>query len=140
MNKKLLIGIIVVIVGLVIATAILGNPVKAMAVIEVTLMGVWIYLVWMVRKKKINLFHDQVEPKLAERRLKILKAFLLVAGISFAVLIVLMVGVVLYNAVYGMSEIADAVAHYIGFSSLGVFDVATIGGLVIFLKGRRKTT
>jgi len=81
-----------------------------------------------------------MEPKLAERRLKILKAFLLVAGISFAVLIVLMVGVVLYNAVYGMSEIADAVAHYIGFSSLGVFDVATIGGLVIFLKGRRKTT
>ncbi|GAH67667.1 unnamed protein product, partial [marine sediment metagenome] len=49
-------------------------------------------------------------------------------------------GVVLYNAVYGMSEIADAVAHYIGFSSLGVFDVATIGGLAIFLKGRRKTS
>jgi len=104
------------------------------------LIVVWIYLVWMVRKKKTKIFHDQMEPKLAERRLKILKAFLLVAGISFAVLIVLMVGVVLYNAVCGMSEIADAVAHYIGFSSLGVFDVATIGGLVIFLRGQRKTT
>ena len=127
MNKKLLIGIIVVIVGLVIAAAFF--PFSA----------VWIYLVWMVWKKKTNIFHDQMEPKLAERRLKILKAFLLVARISLAVLIVLMVGVVLYNAVYGMSEIADAVAHYIGFSSLGVFDVATIGGLVIFLKGRRKT-
>ena len=140
MNKKLLIGIIVVIVGLVIATAISRNPMWAMNLLEVTLVGVWIYLVWMVRKKKTNIFHDQMEPKLAERRLKILKAFLLVAGISLAVLIVLMVGIVLYNAVYGMTEIADAVAHYIGFSSLGLFVIATIGGLVIFLKGRRKTT
>ncbi len=108
--------------------------------IWVILLAVWIYLVWMVRKKKTKIFHDQMEPKLAERRLKMLKAFLLVAGISFAVLIVLMVGVVLYNEVYGMSEIAEAVAQYIGFSSLGVFVIATIGGLVIFLKGRRKTT
>ena len=37
------------------------------------LIVVWVYLVWMVRKKKANLFHDQVEPKTAERRLKILK-------------------------------------------------------------------
>jgi len=132
MNKKLLIGTIVV---LGIAAAIF-RPM----LIGVALIVAWIYLAFMVRKKKTKIFHDQMEPKLAERRLKILKAFLLVAGISFAVLIVLMVGVVLYNAVYGMSEIADAVAHYIGFSSLGVFDVATIGGLVIFLKGRRKTT
>ena len=128
MNKKLLIRIIVVIVVFVIAAAFF--PFSA----------VWIYLVWMVRKKKTNIFRDQMEPKLAERRLKILKAFLLVAGISLAVLIVLMVGIVLYNAVYGMTEIADAVAHYIGFSSLGLFVIATIGGLVIFLKGRRKTT
>ena len=117
-----------------------GNIIiRATGFIEVILVGVWIYLVWMVRKKKTNIFHDQMEPKLAERRLKWLKTFLLVAGISFAVFVVLMVGVVLYNAVYGMSEIADAVAHYIGFSSLGMFYIATIGGLVIFLKGRRKT-
>ena len=140
MNKKLLIGIIVVIVGLVIATAILrGNPFFATQLTFWIPLAVWIYLVWMVRKKKAKIFHDQMEPKLAERRLKILKAFLLVAGISLAVLIVLMVGVVIYNAVYGMSEIADTVAHYIGFSSLGVFNIATIGGVVIFLKGRRKT-
>ncbi len=97
--------------------------------IEIIFLGVWIFLAWMVWKKKT-----------VSRYLKALKTFLLVAGISGMMLITFLVGVVLYNAVYGMSEIADAVAHYIGFSSLGVFDVATIGGLVIFLKGRRKTT
>ena len=139
MNKKLLIGIIVVIVGLVIAAAILGNPVWAMNIIEVALVGVWIYLVWMVRKKKTNIFHDQMEPKLAERRLKRLKVFLLVAGISLAVFAAFMVGVVVYNALYGMPEIEEPIGFYFGLSTLYVFIIATIGGLVIFLKGRRKT-
>ncbi len=135
MNKKLLIGVIVVIVGLVIAAAILRNPVWAMTIIEVALVGVWIYLVWMVRKKKAKIFHDQMEPKLAERRLKRLKVFLLVAGISLAVGIV---GVVVHNAIYGLFEIEDSVSLLIAISALYVFVIATIVGLVIFLKGRRK--
>ena len=136
MNKKLLIGIIVVIVGLVIATAILRNPVWAITLIEVTLLGVWIYLVWMVRKKQTKIFHDQMEPKLAERRLKRLKTFLLVAGISLAVGIV---GVILHNVLYGLFEREEPVSFYIALVALWVFFIATIGGLVIFLKGRRKT-
>ena len=128
MNNKLSNGIIVVLV------------IAAAFVFGAFCLPVWILLVWMVRKKKTEIFHDQMEPKLAERRLKTLKAFLLVAGISFAVIIVLLVGVIIYNAVYGMSEIAETVAHYIGFSSLGVFNIATYGGLAIVLKGRRKTT
>ncbi len=133
MKKKLLIGTIVVL-GIV---AVIFRPMF----IGEALIVVWIYLVFMVRKKKTKIFYDQMEPKIAERRLKIPKAFLLVAGISLAVLITLLVGVVLYNAVYGldeMSEIADTIAHYIGFSLLGMFYIATIGGLVIFLIGRRK--
>ncbi|MBA7474827.1 hypothetical protein ES707_10185 [subsurface metagenome] len=137
MNKKLLIGIIVAIVGLVIAAAILGNPVWAMNIIEVTLVGVWIYLVWMVRKKKAKIFHDQMEPKLAERRYKMLKTFLLVAGISLAVGIV---GVIGHNAIYGLTEIEEPVFFTIGFSGLVASVIATIGSLVVFLKGRRKTT
>ena len=128
MNKILSNGIIVVLV--IVAAFVLGPG----------CLPVWILLVWMVRKKKTEIFHDQMEPKLAERRLKTLKAFLLVAGISLAVLIVFLVGVVIYNAVYGMSEIAEAVAQYIGFPVLGVFNIATYGGLAILLKGRRKTT
>ena len=135
MNKKLLIGIIVVIVGLVIAAAILRNPVWAMTIPEVALVGVWIYLVWMVRKKKAKIFHDQMEPKLAERRLKRLKVFLLVAGISLAVGIV---GVILHNAIYGLSGVEEPVFFVIALVGLYVFVIATIGGLVIFIKGRRK--
>ncbi len=142
MNKKLLIGIIIVIVVFVIAAAILGvilrNPLYLVNLLTTWIpLGVWIYLVWMVRKKKTNLFHDQVEPKLAERRLKMLKAFLLVAGISFAVAIV---GVILHNALYGLAEIEEPVSFVIALVGLWAFFIATIGGLVIFLKGRRKTT
>ena len=46
---------------------------------------VWIYLVFMVWKKKTSLFRDQMEPKSAERRYKMLKAFLLVAYLGYGV-------------------------------------------------------
>jgi len=128
MKKKLLIGTIVVFV---IAAAYVMTQLIAGALIVV-----WIYLVWMVRKKKTNLFDDQVEPKIAERRLKMLKTFLLVAGISFAVFIV---GTVVHNALYGLSGIEEHVFFSIAISALYVFIIATIGSLVIFLKGRRKT-
>ncbi|MBA7682724.1 hypothetical protein ES703_91076 [subsurface metagenome] len=129
MKKKLLIGTIVV---LGIAALIFMITSVAFALIVV-----WVYLVWMVRKKKANLFHDQVEPKTAERRLKMLKAFLLVAGISFAVAIV---GVILHNVLYALSEIEEHVWFLVAIVALYVFITATSGGLVIFLKGRRKTT
>ena len=132
MKRKLKIGTIVVF-G--IAAAIALAMLLAM-LIAGALIAVWIYLVWMVRKKKTNIFHDQMEPKLAERRLKMLKAFLLVAGISFAVFIV---GVILHNALYGLSEIEEPVSFIIAISALWVFIIATVGGLVIFLKGRRET-
>ncbi len=103
--------------------------------IPAILLGVWIFLVLVVRKKKTKLFHDQVEPKIAERRYKMLKAFLLVAGISLAVFIV---GVILHNALYGLFEKEEPVSFFIAIFSLVPFAVGTIGGLVIFLKGRRK--
>ncbi len=101
------------------------------------LIVVWVYLVWMVRKKKANLFHDRIEPKSAEKRLKMLKAFLLVAGISLAVAIV---GVILHNALYALSEIEEHVWFLIAIVALYVFAAANIGRLIIFLKGRRKTS
>ena len=134
MKTKLLIGTIVV---LGIAAAIF-RPM----LIGVVLIGVCIYVVFMVWKKKTSLFHDQVEPKIAERRLKILKAFLLVAGISWAAFIMFMVGIVLYHVLYGLPETEDEdpVFFFIGLSLLWVFIIAATGALVIFLRGRRKTT
>ncbi|MFC2047017.1 hypothetical protein ACFLTK_01910 [Chloroflexota bacterium] len=136
MTNKLLIGIIVVIVGLVITTAILVNIPWATTIIEVALVGVWIYLVRIVRKKKTSLFHDQ-ELKLAERRYKRLKISLLVGGIS---LVVGIIGVIGHNAIYGLFKIEEPVFFFIAILAIGVFFIATIGGLVIFLKGRRKTS
>ncbi len=130
MKKKLLIGTIVVF-G--IAAAIFMPMLAAGAGIVV-----WIYLVFTVRKEKANLFHDQMEPKLAESRLKRLKVFLLVAGISLAVAIV---GVILHGVLGALLEIEEEpVSFFIALVSLYVFIIATIGCLVIFFKGRRKTT
>ncbi len=129
MKRKLKIGTIVVF-GIAAAFFMLMLTAGA-------LIAVWIYLVWMVRKKKTSIFDDQMEPKLAERRLKMLKTFLLVAGISFAVFIV---GVIVHNALYGLTELEEPVSFIIAISAIWVFFIATIGGLVIFLKGRRETT
>jgi len=125
MNKKLLIGTLIV---LVIAAAIFKPALIGVVIISIPI-GVWVYLVWMVWKKKTKIFHDQMEPKLAKRRLKMLKAFLLVAVISFAMGIV---GLIVYPALNYLSD----------YLILGFFvsTIATISGLVIFLIGRRKTT
>ena len=137
MNRKLLIGINVVIIGLVIAAAI-NNPLWIpMLLVGVAPIVVWIYLVWMVRKEKTKIFHDQMEPELAERRLRRLKIFLRVGGISFVVGIV---GVVGHNVVSALLEKEEPVFFTIALVGLFVFFIATIGGLVIFLKGRRRRT
>ena len=121
MKRKIINGIIVVIVVIGIAWAI-G------ALIPFSL-AIPIYLAWMVWKKKTVSIY-----------LKALKTFLLIAGISGIMLIVFLVGVILYNVMYGLEGMSeyDAIAHYIGFSLLGMFYIATIGGLVIFIKGQRK--
>jgi len=129
MKTKLLIGTIVV---LGIAAAIF----KPM-LIGFALIGFCIYLVRMIWNKKTILFHDQVEPKIAERRYKMLKTFLLVAIISFVVFIV---GIIVNIALYYPSEVEEPVSFVIAYSAIGVFVIATIGSLVILLKGRRKTT
>ena len=135
MNKKLLIGINVVIIGLVIAAAIYNPRWILMLLVGVAPIGVWIYLVWMVRKEKTKIFHDQMEPELAERRLRRLKIFLRVGGISFVVGIV---GVIGHNVIYGLTEVEESVFFTIALLGLFVFFIATIGGLVLFLLGRRK--
>ena len=101
------------------------------------LIAVWIYLAWMVWKKKTQIFHDQMEPKSAERRLKWLKAFLLVAGISF---VVFLVSTILLRALHALFEGKEELFFFIAIFSLMLLAVGTIGGLVIFLKGRRETT
>ncbi len=60
MNRKLLIGINVVIIGLVIAAAIYNPRWILMLLVGIAPIVVWISLVWMVRKEKTKIFHDQM--------------------------------------------------------------------------------
>ena len=127
MKRKLLIGLIVL---LAIAVAFFLIMLTAGAAI-----AVWVYLAWMVLKKKTQIFHDQMEPKLAEKRLKMLKASLLIAAISF---IGGIAGVIGHNAIYAATETEEAVFFFIALSAIWLFILATGGGLAIFLKGRQK--
>ena len=136
MNKKLLIGIIVLFIALVVAAAII-RPMFIWWIFWAALIVAWICLVWMVRKKKTKIFHDQMEPKLAERRLKWLKTFLLVGGISLAMFIV---GTILHNTLSALLETEEPISFFIAISGGLMLFIANIGSLVIFLTGRRKPT
>ena len=136
MNTKLIIGIIAVFVVAVVLAAIM-RPVSIWLIFWAALIVAWICLVWMVRKKKTKIFHEQMEPKLAERRLKWLKTFLLVGGISLAMFIV---GAVLHNVLSALLEKEEEVSFFIAILGGLVLFIANIGSLVIFLTGRRKPT
>jgi uncharacterized membrane protein YfcA len=126
MNKKLLIGILA---GLGIVLMIF-NPV----VPGILALVFWIYLGVMVWKRK-SIFHEKMEPKLAEKHLKRLKAMLILAVISFLVSID---GIIMHNVRSSFSGIEESLYFYIGFIALEIFILASAGGLVIFLKGRQK--
>ena len=80
--------------------------------------AVLIYLASVVRKKKATIFYDELEPKLAEKRSKILETFLLVAGISLAASIV---GFTVSNVLWEVYEIEESVSFLIGFFGLIAF-------------------
>ena len=128
MNKKLLIGKIAALGLVYLILNFLTTGVFALAT--------WIYLVFMVRKRKSSLFHEQMEPKLVESNLKRLKVFLKVAGITFLVAIA---GIIAHNVLSGLSEIEEPISFFIGIGALLVFIIATAGGLFIFFKGRQKS-
>jgi len=79
------------------------------------------------------LFYDRAEPKLDERWLKMLKKFLLIAGISLGAFII---SVFLHNALSGLFGVEEPVFFVIAviISPLALA-VGLIGSLVIFLKG-----
>ena len=79
------------------------------------------------------LFYDRIEPKLSERSFKMLKIFLLVAGISLGVFII---SVFLHNAISGLFKIEEPVFFAIAvfIAPLGMA-VGLVGSLVIFIRG-----
>ena len=91
------------------------------------------------------LFYDRVGPGLGDRGLKLLKTFLLVAGISLGAFII---SVFLHNAIYGLfihffgadfwdriGMADEPVFFFVALLSVVAFAVGIIGSLVIFIKG-----
>ena len=126
MIKKLLIGVAVVLGAAVVLSQILIGVVLAV--------GIWIYLATMIRKRKNNIFNDQMESQVVERYLKRLKVLLIAAGILFFIGIV---STILHNVLSGLSKIEEPVSFIIAFVTFLLFVITTAGGLFIFLKERQ---
>jgi hypothetical protein len=94
----------------------------------------WIYLGVMFWKRK-RVFYEDIEPELAKKQLKRLKVLIIASGISFTVAIV---GIIMHNVRSGLSETEESLYFFIGIVALYLFFLVSGGGLVIFIKGRRK--
>ena len=136
MYKKLIIGIVVLWVGWVIAAVLVvpGLYIVAPLIVGI-LLGAWLYFVRMVWKKGSGLLSEEMKPELAERHLKKLKIFLVVAGTLLAASIV---GFAVYIVLLEQYRIDDSVSFSIGLFGIVAFIIAVIGSLVTFLRGRRK--
>ena len=79
------------------------------------------------------LFYDRAEPKMEERRLRMLKTFLLITGISLGVFII---SVFLHNALSGLFAVEEPVFFCIAvFIAPLALAVGLIGSLVLFIMG-----
>jgi uncharacterized membrane protein len=143
MNRRLIIAITVVVlcIGLLfVAANILQrvgiSPIFLTGGIGIVLVGAWVYMLWMVWRKKTKISHDQMEPEIAERRYKILKVSLLVAGV---LLLAGIIGAVGHNAIYAMKEIEESVFFFIAIVGLFGFVIATIGDWIFYYIGRKAT-
>ena len=100
------------------------NPVQIMS--GLFLAGGLVYLLSYV-------FYDRVEPKLGEKELRRLKAFLQVAGIAAGACIA---SFILHNVISGLLGIEEPVFFVIAvILSPGAIAVGLIGSLVIFARG-----
>lgn len=143
MNRRLIIAItaVVLCIGLLFAVANILQRTGVSLIfltggIGVFLVGTWIYMVWMVWRKKIKISHDQMEPERVEKRYKILKTSLLATGV---LLLVGIIGVVGHNAIYAMKKIEEPVFFSIAIVGLFGFVMATIGEWVFYFIGRKAT-
>ena len=127
MKRKLLTGLIIVFV--------LAAAFFMVMLITGAAIAVWVYLVVMMRRNGTKIFHEQMAPELVKKRYKMLKTSLWVGVLSIAAGIV---GVVVHNVVYGLTETEELVFFLIALSALWLFTIATGAGLFIYIRGRQK--
>ncbi len=136
MNKILLAGVVALFIGLVVIAAVL-RPSAIWWIFWVALIVAWIWLMWIVRKKKTQIFPEQMDIKEAERRLKWLKIFLFAGGIS---LVMFITGAILHNVLATLFNKEEEVSFFIAIVGGLVLLISNIGSIFILLTGLRKPT
>jgi hypothetical protein len=148
MKNKVLIGIIAALFILLIVGEVLASPKIQFQsqsffpnllphLITWVLLSVWICFGWIVWKKNTSLFHDQIEPELAERLLRRLKVSMLSGGILLlTAFVILFLGIIALTNTLEAEEALTLVAWSLGLLCF----ISIISSMVIFLKGRRKPT
>ena len=141
MNRRMIISIasVVICIGLLFAIA---NILQRMGIslifltggIGIILVGSWIYMTWMMWKKKTKISNSQMEPEKAERRYKILKVSSIAAGV---LLLLGILGAVGHNIIYAMKKTEESVFFFIAIVGLFGFVTATIGGWIYYFIRRR---
>lgn len=95
----------------------------------------WIYLIWTVAKKQAGIFHSQMEPELAEKRLKLLKRVIKIGGVSLAVFII---GVIVHNVLFAVLDREESISFFIAILGGFLLFLSIIGSLGIYIIGRIK--
>jgi hypothetical protein len=126
-KRNLLIGLLAI-VGL---AAVVFNPLLGGALA----LACWTYLVWIVQARDSLVFKEYADSTAAEPLLRRLKTLLRVAGVALAVFVV---AVVLHNTLSARIEGEEAAWFLVALVALGVFVLATAGGLLTFAQGRRR--
>jgi FtsH-binding integral membrane protein len=139
MNRRTIIAIVMAVlcIGLLFAVANIFQRISMPLVfltggIGAVLIVAWIYIAWMMLKKKDIISHDQMKPERAKRRYKILKVYSITAGV---LLLVGIIGAVGHNASYAMNKIEEPVFFFTAIVSLFGFVIATIGGWIYYSIG-----
>ena len=133
MKKRLLIGIVVLLIAIDIALFVIRPVLGGFVLGALVLIGVWLYLQYSIRQTET----DNKAAAFADSLVKRLKIFLAISGIS---LVVGVIGIILHNALYGLSEIEEPASFLIAIVGLFLFVVVTIGCLIAYLINRGKIT
>ncbi len=125
-NGFIFLIIVLILLLLPFATTLVMKPDIAVVLSSLLLAGGAVYLF-------SYLYYDRVEPKLGIRRLKMLKVFLIIAGISAALFIL---GVFLHNVFSALFRVEEPFFFIIAviIAPLGLI-VGIIGSMVVFFQG-----
>ena len=125
MQKKIWIGI-AVFMGILVT--VFNPPVAGIFAI-----GIWVYLVVMVRKQKNATNEDQAVPAMPEPQLKQVKMLLTVAAVLFLVFVA---AAILHNVRHTLDHPEELPYFLTAIIALWLFIATTAGGMVIALKSR----